>query len=70
MAVFQEYVAYSPIHDCEMVRLSVCDDHGSEFWIQLPWDDGKNWRVRRYEALDIIEEAIGMGLQPGEVRVH
>lgn len=66
---FHEFRGYSAIHDREMIRLSVADNRGSEFWMLLPARDAKPWRERRTEALDNIEFAIAQGLEPGEVKV-
>jgi hypothetical protein len=66
---FTEFRRYSAIHDCEMVRLSVGDRHGREFFMMLPAAEGKRWRERRNQALDDIQAAIDQGCEPGEVRV-
>ncbi len=66
---YREFRQYSAIHDCEMVRLSVADERGSEFWMLIPGAVGKSWRERKAEALDNIEAAMAQGCEPGEVRV-
>lgn len=66
---YAEFRGYSVLHDCEMVRLSVADRHGREFFMRLPASTGRPWRDRRAQALDDIETAIAQGLDPGEVRV-
>lgn len=67
---YQEIRAYSPIHDCDVVRVSMADERCSEFFMQVPCPDGRRgWRVKRAAALQAIGEAIDGGLEPGEVLV-
>jgi len=66
---FSEFSFYSPIKDCECVRLSVFDSHGQEFFMILERPEGKLWREERNRALDDIALAIKSGCRPGEVRV-
>jgi hypothetical protein len=68
VSAYSEFRYYSPIYDCECARLSMFDSHGGEFFTILAVEDGRKWRERRNEALDVIETAIREGLQPGEVR--
>lgn len=70
MSVYSAYEFYSPMLDCQMVRLSMCDAHFKEFWMAIPGPDAqKKYRERRAAALDAISQAISLGLQPGEVRI-
>lgn len=64
---YHEYRSYSPLHDAEMVRLSVFDARGAEYFMMLA--AGRKYRDRRLQALDDIDYAIQRGMQPGEVRV-
>lgn len=36
----------------------------------IPDGDGKSYRTRRDDAIDAITEAIGLRLDPGEVRLQ
>lgn len=67
---YQEIRAYSPLHDCDVVRVSMADERCSEFFMQVQdRDRRRGWRVKRNAALAAIGEAIDAGLQPGEVIV-
>lgn len=66
---FQEIVRYRIEHDRKVSRLSICDDRGSEFYVEMPLDRSKGWRDRRNDTLDLIEDAIDRGDQPGEVKI-
>lgn len=39
----------------------------SEYFCIIPASDGRRYRERRDEALDLIEMAIRQGCEPGEV---
>lgn len=66
---FREFRSYSVVHDAIMVRLSVSDARGAEYFTLLPASSGKAYRRARDEALTAIEQAISMGLEPGMVRM-
>jgi len=69
---YSEWKHWNSILGEKAVRLSVADTLGREYFMltaYAPADDRRPWRERRTEALEIIAEAIEMGLQPGEVRV-
>lgn len=69
MPTFHEHRAYSVQHDAEMVRLSLVDARGGEYFAIVPAADGKAWRERRNAALDLIDEAMNAGAQPGQIEV-
>jgi hypothetical protein len=69
MGGYHEFRSYSPIHDCEVVRLSVFDAHGREFFMTLPASAPRRYRERRTKALEAIDYAIEQKMEPGEVRV-
>lgn len=69
MTTYTEYRAYSPLHDAEVVRLSMYDARGGEFFALVPADAQKKWRERRDEALDTIMDAMDAGQFPGEVEI-
>lgn len=69
VTTFYESRGYSPLVDAVMVRLTVFDKPGREFFMMLPSENGRRWRERRTEALDAIQSAIAQGLEPGEVKV-
>lgn len=65
----QEYRAYSPVLDMDVIRLSVADEKGGEFFALIPCTkQGKSLREAKAAALENIYEAIAIGLDPGEVR--
>lgn len=66
---FHEHRCYSPIHDAEMVRLSLFDKRGFEFFALIPSENGRKWRERRDKALDAIADAMQAGDVPGEIEV-
>lgn len=63
---YRELTLYSPLHDCEMTRLSMTDGRNGEYWMLVP-RHGRGWRERRSEALQMLADAIASGCQPGEV---
>lgn len=71
MRPYQALRYYSPAHDCDCTRLSIFDGKGGEFFQTVPMTmgQGKAWREERERRLEQIEQAIDLGLQPGEVVV-
>jgi hypothetical protein len=67
MAFYRAFHFYSPLMGCEAVRLSMVDARGGEFYRIVPRSDGKAWRDVRDRELDLIEDAIAGGAEPGEV---
>lgn len=67
---YSEHAFYSPILDCTAVRISMCDSHSREFFVILPDYGERGYSQRRFEALEILSEAIARGLEPGEVRTR
>ena len=68
MSGYREYRFYSPEFDCEAARLSMVDEHNSEFFTIIPVRGYRVYREARDRALDMIDEAIAAGAEPGEVR--
>ncbi len=67
---YTEFRHYSIKHDKDMVRISMADSHGGEFFMLIDAEtSARRYRERRTEALSAIEYAIEMGMQPGMVRV-
>lgn len=64
-----EYRYWSPVHGVEVARVSMFNDRGHEFWMELPCEDGRSYRGALREAAEAIDQAIHEGLEPGEVRV-
>lgn len=65
---FSEFRFWSPIADTVMVRISMTNGKAQgEYFAFIPAYDGRRYRERRDEALDMIETAIREGLEPGEV---
>lgn len=69
MSGYSEYRHWSVMLGCDASRLSMFDEHGGEFFMLIPAEDARSYRVARETALDAIATAIAMGCQPGEVRV-
>jgi hypothetical protein len=68
MATFAEYKFWSVILGCDAVRISMVDDHGSEFFKVVPIDNStKKYRDVRERVLEMIQDAIDRGDDPGEV---
>lgn len=68
MIHFSEYEYWCPLRDLNVVRVSVVDRNGREFFMVVP-ADGRGYRDRREKAIDACVEAIELGCDPGEVRV-
>ena len=84
MSQYQRVKIYSPLHDCYVVRVSMCDDRGGEFFVNIPDDRGfkalretingielpmQHGEIRFIPgALDAIMDAIERGDDPGEVK--
>ena len=68
---FSEFRFYSPLTDQEMIRVSMSNERSNgfygEFFTIIPASDGRRYRERRDEALNLIMTAIESGLEPGEV---
>lgn len=60
---------WSPVLGEDVVRLSVYDGRGGEFWMEVPERDGQSWRTRRWASVLAMVSAIDQQLDPGEVRV-
>lgn len=69
MTTYQEIRAYSPQFDCTTARISMADANNQEFFMLVPQRDARCRRAERYAAIEAIQEAMGMGLVPGEVRM-
>jgi len=63
---FSEMTHWNPLLGCKAVRLSVGDERGGEFFMLVAKPD-RGWREERARLLDLIQEAIDSGCQPGEV---
>ena len=70
MIAFTEYRHYSALHDAEMSRVSMTDGRGAEYFMLIPAGDGKESREARTAAVEALEQAIAMKLEPGEVRTR
>lgn len=68
MPAFSEYRFYSPTVDAEVVRISMSDAQGGEYFMIIKAADGRRYRERRDEVIELIQQAIAQKLQPGEVR--
>ena len=59
--------AYDPAIDGEMLRISMANARGHEFFKRVPFPGAREYKRVRDEALDAIEAAIARGDDPGEV---
>jgi hypothetical protein len=64
---YTEYVFWSPVTGDYAARISMFNDRGYEFYTIIQKLDGKAYRKNRSEALDMLEEAIQSGAEPGEI---
>ena len=60
-----EYRFFSFLHDMDMVRVSVWDEQGDEYFALVP--DGTGYAARRAEAVEALELAIEDEQPAGEV---
>lgn len=63
---YSQFGCYSPMRDCIVTRISMADDHGMEFWMEIE-GEGKAYREAKALALEDLMAAIEMGLEPGKV---
>ncbi len=70
MSGYQALRSYSPFHDCDVVRISVGNEHGHELFMLIV-DDGprRSYRAKRNAALDALADALDAGGEPGEVKI-
>lgn len=64
MSRFAEYRFYSMLHDADMVRVSLWDARGDEYFALV--EDGRGYGDRRKEAVEFLEQAIDDQKLPGE----
>ena len=70
LTTYQSVKTYSPTHDNYVHRVSMGNEHGHELFVLIVDDAGPAvLRARRAAAVDAIQEAIDLGMDPGEVRV-
>lgn len=68
MSTYQALRLYSITAGCEILRVSMCDERGGEFFVQINADMGaKALRQKKDEALDVIMDAMERGDEPGQV---
>lgn len=67
MSGYHEFRAYSTLHDCDMVRLSMFDQRGAEYFSMIPAVARVRYRERRNRAIEAIDYAIEQKMEPGMV---
>lgn len=67
MSVYSEYRFWSPLTDCEAVRISMWNERDAEYFVIVKATGARSYRERRNTALEMIQEAISLKLDPGEV---
>lgn len=60
--------AYDPYIDGVMLRISMANERGDEYFKRVPFPGAKEYKRARDEALDEIEEAMARGDDPGELK--
>ena len=63
---YSEFRCYSPMRDALISRISMADDRGAEFYVEIE-GEGAAYRRRKAEALEDLVEAIETGLPPGKI---
>lgn len=64
-----EFTSWSPTYGCEVARISVVNANNEEYFAIIPTDPPKGrFRDLRNKAVDKLNEAIGLGIEPGEIR--
>lgn len=43
------------------------NEHGHEYFVIIPRTEGAEWRKAKADAIDLLSEAVSLGLEPGEV---
>lgn len=67
---YSEYRFWSPMLGGDAARISMVDDRGGEFYQIIDAEGrGSTYRARREAAIEVIAQAIEMGLAPGQVMV-
>lgn len=64
----REMSYWSPILGCDVVRVSMANERGEEYYAVLPRLEGAAWRDRKREACEVLHQAIEDELRPGEIR--
>jgi hypothetical protein len=64
---YTEFTAYSPLTDCNMVRISTTNADHEEVFALVPELEGKAWRTLKKRALEALEQAVDLGMV-GEIR--
>ena len=65
---YSEHKRFSITAGGMVARISVFNEHGHEFWREVD-AEGRGYRDRVHGALELIDEAMRLGCDPGEVRV-
>lgn len=65
-----EWNRYCPIADAHMVRVSMFDRRGSEYWADIPYNEGAQYRVRLRAAIEALDNAIRLRRPPGKVTIE
>lgn len=69
MSGYSEFKFWSAMLGCDASRISMCNDRFGEFYMIIPDEGGRKYKEARDHALEAIESAISLGLDPGEVIV-
>lgn len=67
-AQYQELISWSPIFGGDAARISMVNERNEEFFVLLPFTEGRAFTALRKKALDVLSEAIEGGLEAGEYR--
>ena len=70
MSTYQAlHQGYSPMYNARMVRVSITDEHGQEFWAMIK-QGGIGYRETLENALNMLQDAVENGRDPGEVKAQ
>jgi hypothetical protein len=68
---FAEFRYWSPLHYCNVARLSMVNDKGEEYFCIVPMrGTGKQNKMEKQRALDLIADAIENSAEPGPVSLQ
>ena len=64
-----QFQYWCPTHGQEIIRISMADELGQEYYTVLTELDGRAGRDMREQAIEALASAIENGDEPGEVEI-
>ena len=68
MSPYSQFTCWSPVYDCEVARISVVNERNEEYYANIPNAAGSGFVALRKKAVAKLNEAIELGIEPGEIR--